>query len=59
MPLDPARVRGELAFRHLTIRAWASARGYRDAYVHLAMRGQRRGPVALRIVAALRADLGV
>jgi hypothetical protein len=48
-----------LAFRHLTIRAWASARGYRDAYVHLAMRGQRRGPVARRIVAALRADLGV
>ena len=58
-PVDPNRVRGLLAFEGLTIRKWSHARGYRDAYVHLAMRGVRRGPLARRIVAHLRRELDV
>lgn len=57
LPLNT--VRGLLAFRGETIASWARRHGYSDAYVHLSMRGLRRGPKARRIVAELKADLGV
>lgn len=57
--LDVRAVRAALILRGTSLHAWASTVGKRPQYVQLAVRGQRRGPIARRIVAALKRDLGM
>jgi len=58
-PLDIREVRAELILRGLSLSAWARGYGKASQYVQLAVRGKRRGPIARRIVAALKAELGL
>ena len=57
--LNVNTVRGLLILRGSSVRAWSDRKGYRDAYVHLAIRGLRKGPKARRIVQELKEELGI
>lgn len=58
-PLNIREVRAELIRRGYSVSAWARRYGKRPQYVQLAVRGQRRGPIARDIVAELRKELGL
>jgi hypothetical protein len=51
------RARAALVLRGDSLHAWSRRRGYCDAYVHLALCGQRKGPKARRIVEELTSEV--
>lgn len=57
--LNVLEVRSMFVRRGTTLNAWAKSRGFCGMYAHLSVRGLRRGPVARRIVIAVKQELGV
>jgi hypothetical protein len=58
-PLDVLQVRGALVARGSSLTRWSNLNGFHNAYVHMAVRGKRRGPVARAIVKRLQQELGL
>lgn len=63
-PVEPQKtsvleVRIELMRRGTSVAVWADSRGFNRVHTHLAIWGKRRGPMARRIIAALKSDLGI
>jgi hypothetical protein len=57
--MDVLQVRGLLIARGLSLARWSRANGFHHAYVHMSVRGVRRGPVARAIVKQLKQELGL
>ena len=58
-PLAVLAVRSALVARGSSLTRWSNEHGFHNAYVHMAVRGHRRGPKARRIVELLKTELSL